>query len=140
MTRPLLVLGIALTLARPAQAQTATLSGSVLDESGASVPGATVQLTCPGVRASTISGPHGEYSFKNLTEGSYQVTVSLDGFSQATRDNVVVTGGHVEVPPIALALAKLTETVIVSASKVEDTLINAPATMSVVTSDVIKTT
>ena len=60
------------------------------------------------------------------------MTVSLIGFSQATRD-VVVAGADVTVPAIVLNLANLNETVVVSATKVEGALVNAPATMSVVT-------
>ena len=58
--------------------------------------------------------------------------MSLIGFSQATRD-VVVAGADVTVPAIVLNLANLSETVVVSATKVEGALVNAPATMSVVT-------
>jgi outer membrane receptor protein involved in Fe transport len=139
---PLVVTAVAaiLVLAGPARAQTATVSvsGTVIDESGAVVPGATVQITGPGRRTSAISGPRGDYSFKNIGEGTYQITVTLAGFSQATRDNVSVGRSNVEVPPITIGLAKLGETVVVSASKAEDTLLTAPATMSLVTSDTIK--
>ena len=48
MMRLLFALGIGLALAAPAQAQTASLSGTVVDESGAVVPGATVMLAGPG--------------------------------------------------------------------------------------------
>lgn len=127
-----------LILAGPAWAQTVTVSGTVLDQSGAFVSGATVQIAGAGTRASAISGPRGEYSFKNVSEGTYQITVTLDGFSPATRDNVAVGRSNVEVPPITIGLARLGETVVVSASKAEDTLITAPATMSLVTSETIK--
>src|SRR5437773_769891 len=89
MTRLLLALGIALALAAPAQAQTGSLSGTIVDESGAVIPGATVTLAGP-IRASTVSGPRGEYSFRNLPEGTYQLTISLVGFSQATIPNLNV--------------------------------------------------
>ena len=48
MTRLLLALGIGLALATPAQAQTASVSGTVVDQSGAVIPGATVVLAGPG--------------------------------------------------------------------------------------------
>src|SRR5436190_8778691 len=130
MTRLLLALGIALALAVPAQAQTASLSGTVVDESGGVVPGATVTLAGPGTRSPTISGARGEYSFTNLAAGAYQITVALAGFSQATRANIVVGESAVEVPPITLRVASLSDTVVVSASKSETTLIDAPVTMT----------
>src|SRR5438067_3193242 len=139
MIRVLLALGIGLALAAPAQAQTASLSGTVVDESGAIVPGATVMIAGPGTHTSTISGSRGEYSFKNLAPATYQVTISLVGFSQTTRD-VVVGQSNVEVPPITLTVAKMGEIVVVSASKSDTALIDAPATMSVITSETLKST
>ena len=115
-----------------ARAQTAGISGTVVDETGGGVPGATVQLTGPARRDLTTSGQGGSYRFAALPAGAYQVTVSLVGFSQATRD-VVVAGADVTVPAIVLNVANLNETVVVSATKVEGALVNAPATMSVVT-------
>jgi outer membrane receptor protein involved in Fe transport len=140
MIRFLLGAGFAAALAAPASAQTATLSGTIVDESAAVVPGATVTLTGTGVRASTISGARGEYTFRNLSTGTYQVAVSLPGFAPATRDNIVVNDSSVEVSAITLTVATVGETVIVSASKVESTLINAPATMTVLSSDVLAST
>ena len=118
----------------PARGQTAGISGTVVDESGAGVPGATVQLTGPSGRALTTSGQGGAYRFSGLASGTYQLAVSLPGFSQATRNNIAVSSGNVALPAIALALANLAETVVVSATKIESALVDAPATMSVLTS------
>src|SRR5438874_2282822 len=138
MTRLLLALGIGLALATPAQAQTASVSGTVVDQSGAVIPGATVVLAGPGTHTPTTSGARGEYSFRNVSPGTYQITATLVGFSPATRDNVDVAASNVEVPPLALAVASIGETVVVSASKSETALIDAPATMSVLTSETLK--
>jgi iron complex outermembrane receptor protein len=108
------------------------MSGTVVDETGNGVPGATVQLAGPSGRQLATSGQGGAYRFAGLSAGMYQVTVSLVGFSQAMRD-VVVGNADVMVPAIVLSLANLNETVVVSATKVEGALVNAPATMSVVT-------
>ena len=134
MIRWLAAACLVLTFSAPARGQTAGISGTVIDESGAGVPGAIVQLTGPAGRALTMSGQGGAYGFSGLASGTYQLTVSLVGFSQATRNNIVVGSGNVAVPAIALALANLSETVVVSATKVESALVDAPATMSVLTS------
>src|SRR2546421_456703 len=139
MTRLLFALGMALALAAPAQAQTGSLSGTIIDESGAVIPGATVTLAGP-THASTVSGSRGEYSFKNLPEGNYQLTATLVGFSQATLGNVAVGRSPVEVPPIKLTIAKLSDIVVVSASKSDTALVDAPVTMSVLTSEALKAT
>lgn len=123
-------LGVFLFLVVPAYAQTGSVAGSVVDESGGVVPGATVTLTGPRSQTTT-SGPAGEYRFVNLPAGTYQIGVLLSGFAPATRGNIMVASGEVTVPSITLALAGIGEVVVVSASKVESTLINAPATMTV---------
>ena len=140
MRRLVFVLGLVCALARPAGAQTATVSGKVLDQSGAAVPGATVTLIGPAGSSTTTSGASGEYSFRNVSNGTYRITVALPGFATATRNDVVVSAANVDVPAIALSLASLTDTVVVSATKSEANLIDAPATMSVVTSDVLAST
>jgi outer membrane receptor protein involved in Fe transport len=138
MTRLLLALGLTLALAGPALAQGGAISGTVVDESGGVVPGATVTLAGPGTHSPVISGTRGEYSFRNLAAGTYQITVTLAGFSQAIHDNIAVAESTVEVPPIALKVATLADTVVVSASKSDTALIDAPATMSVLTAETLK--
>src|SRR5437667_40074 len=140
MIRLLAILGLALVLAVPASAQTGGLSGTVVDESGGVVPGASVQLTGAGGRAFAVTGSDGSYSFNNLTNGTYQLTVSLPGFSQVTRGDLVVGGSNVVVPAITLTLSRLEKTVMMTASKMESTLINAPSTISVMTSDMLSST
>ncbi|RPH60280.1 MAG: TonB-dependent receptor, partial [Acidobacteria bacterium] len=129
--RLLLALSVFCALTVSAYAQTGTVSGTAVDESGAIVPGATVTLTGPGTRETMITGSAGDYRFANLAPGTYQLTVSLSGFSPITREGIVVGAGETAVPAITLALAGLGEVVVVSASRVESTLLNAPATMTV---------
>ena len=62
-----------------AQVVGATLSGVVVDSSGAAVPGATITIT--NVDAGTVreatSNDDGLYSAPNLLPGNYEVSVSL---------------------------------------------------------------
>src|SRR5262249_37191551 len=115
-----------LAAASVATAQTATLSGTVLDESGAGLPGATVTLSGPGGRQTAVTDSAGAYRFRDVAPGTYQVAVTISAFAPASRDGIVVGGGDATVPAIAVALAPLSETVTVSASKVESRLIDAP--------------
>jgi outer membrane receptor protein involved in Fe transport len=124
----------------PADAQTTNVSGTVVDQSGASLPGATVALVGPAHDATTTSGARGDYAFRNVPSGTYRVTITLSGFAPATRTDVTVSGGNQEIPPITLRLASLTDTVVVTATKSDGTLIDAPVTMSVVTSEAIAST
>jgi iron complex outermembrane receptor protein len=139
MPRSFYTLALLCSLAAPAAAQTATISGTITDQSGAAVPGATVTLDGPGGAQTAICGSRGEYSFANLANGTYKVTALLPGFAPATRE-VVVSGSNVEVPAISLSLASLSDTIVVSASKSDTALIDAPATLSLVTSEVLAST
>ena len=135
MTRWLLILAVLCGCASAAAAQTSTVSGTVLDPSGAVVPGAAVVLTGPAGAVSTVTGAGGDYVFRNVAAGTYRITVTLAGFGPATRADVVVgAAASITVPAFSIELASLNDTVVVSASKSESALIDAPATMSVVTS------
>lgn len=115
-------------------AQTVSVSGTVTDEAGLVVPGATITLTGGAVHQTTTSSSRGEYTFAGVPAGTYEITVALPGFTTATRSGVTVGAAAVTVDPIALSIAKLGETIVVSASRSETPLIDAPATMSVITS------
>ncbi len=137
MIRAALVLMMSLVLAGPAAAQSGALTGTIVDESNAAVPGATVQLSGPGVNASTTSGPRGEYAFRDLQPGGYRISALLVGFAPGTSGEVTVASGEVQVPPVTIAVAGITDVVVVSASRTEVSLADAPATMSVVTSETL---
>ncbi|MBI3401587.1 MAG: TonB-dependent receptor [Acidobacteria bacterium] len=137
--RVLAALACVLILGGTAYAQTASISGTVVDESGAAVPGASVQLAGAQARFTT-TGPAGDYAFRNLSNGTYQITVTLSGFAPGIADNVVVGAANAVVPPITLKIARVDETVVVSASKVESRLIDSPVSMSVVSGDVLAST
>ena len=137
--RSLAIVFIYLFLPASALAQSATVSGTIADTSGAVVPGATVVLTGPGGQT-TVSDAQGGYSFRNVAQGTYQITATLPGFAPVTRNDVNVASANVEVPRLTLAIGALGETVVVSASRIDTALVDAPATMSVVTSDTLATT
>jgi len=123
-----------------ASAQSATVSGSIVDTSGAVVPGATVVLSGAGGSQTTVSDAQGAYAFRNVAPGTYQVTATLPGFAPATQSGVNVASANVDVPRLTLSIGALGETVVVSASRVDTALVEAPATMSIVTSETLATT
>src|SRR5512139_1842927 len=129
--RRFLLLALLAAPVTPVSAQTATVSGSVVDPSGSAIPGAAVTLSGARTRLSTFTGVAGEYRFDAVESGTYQVSVLLLGFAPAMLDNVTVAGAAVTVPPISLTVAGVEEAVVVSASRVESALVDAPATMSV---------
>jgi iron complex outermembrane receptor protein len=97
-------------------------------------------LAGAGGASSTTTGPAGQYTFQNVAAGTYEITITLPGFAPATRSNVAVSSGTLDVPVMTLSLAALSDTVVVSAARSEQALLDAPATMSVVTTAVLAST
>ena len=78
----------------PAKAQVATgdILGTVLDTSGATIPGAAVHLENAGTHEArnAKSNGSGEYIFTSLQPGTYIVTVASQTFKTYSASNVVV--------------------------------------------------
>ncbi len=71
-----------------AQANVGSVTGSVVDATGAVIPGATVTLQNPvsGYRAKAVTDSAGRYQFSNLPFNSYHVVVTAAGFGSVTAD------------------------------------------------------
>jgi outer membrane receptor protein involved in Fe transport len=132
-----LLLAVVVLCAAPAMAQTGVVTGTVVDESGGAVPGATVTLSSPSVREVTTTGLTGEYRFANVAAGTYQISVLLVGFAPASRDNVTVGGAGATIPTITLAVGGFEEAVVVTTSRIETPFLNAPATVTVLPAAVL---
>ncbi|HZP34458.1 MAG TPA: carboxypeptidase regulatory-like domain-containing protein [Candidatus Acidoferrales bacterium] len=78
-----------------AQVAGATLSGTVNDPSGAVVPNATVlaKNVATGVARQAMTDSAGFYSIPNLLPGTYEVTVTAQGFSTAVQGGVQLAVG-----------------------------------------------
>jgi hypothetical protein len=103
----------ALVPASWAQSPTGNIYGTVTDESGAVLSGATITLSGAGTQTST-SGTQGDFRFLNLAPGSYHLTVALSGFGTVARDVKVNTGINVNLN-LGLKVATVEETVTVTA-------------------------
>src|SRR5918996_321311 len=113
--------GIAAILLLPpiasAQALYGSIVGTVADESGAPVPGATVTATNAGtgLKVESQSDPAGNYTFRNLLPGVYNLAASLQGFRQLQQSGVRVTAGNPVRVDLKLAVGTLEEAVTVTA-------------------------
>jgi hypothetical protein len=76
-----------------AQLVSGNLTGTVYDATGAIVTSATVTAhnDATGLEAKTTSTSGGEYRFNNLPVGTYTVSASARGFSEAQLKNVLIT-------------------------------------------------
>jgi hypothetical protein len=94
----LFLLTLLLVLVLPVQAQvagTASIQGSVLDPSGAVLPNATIVLTntATQVQRTATADSSGLYSFPNIDIGTYNMTVTAQGFQTYTRTGIVLEVG-----------------------------------------------
>lgn len=99
-----------------AQATTATILGTVQDEQGGVIPGATVTVRNVDtnlVRAA-VTDTLGAYRFPNLPVGSYEVTVELAGFTTFIRSGITLLLNQDAVVNVALRPATIEETVTVT--------------------------
>src|SRR6201992_2557708 len=71
----------ALSTSGKLHAQTCTVSGTVLDPSGAAIVGADVQLQT-AKEEHTTTGPHGSCTFPCSGNEPYHLTIHADGFAE----------------------------------------------------------
>ncbi|MCW5980765.1 MAG: TonB-dependent receptor [Bryobacteraceae bacterium] len=99
------------------QGQVGTLNGTILDSSGAVVPGTTVVATnvATRVESRTTSTSAGAYTLPYLPSGTYSLRVSAPGFKTATQENVILRVGQVQTVNITIEVGAVTEEVTVTA-------------------------
>jgi len=86
----------------------ASISGVVVDTSGATVPDAKVNLTSAdgSLRPTLTSGANGEFTFKKMAPGSYLVMVEATGLEPFTSAEFVLGAQqNYEIPRIILSVA-----------------------------------
>lgn len=112
--------GLALVLVTlPLSAQVASrISGVVVDNSDAPVPGATVVLTetRTGVTLPGATNEAGRYSFPNLLVGEYVVSAERQGFKKAVSEKLKLDVNQVIDMNLRLEVGELTQQVEVSAA------------------------
>jgi len=109
---------IAAFVSAPAFGQTtSTIAGTVVDQDGGAVPGATVTAknNATGATFTTYSGAQGQFNIPAVATGTFTVTVALDGFKTAILSGVVVSVAGPATVRAVLEVGSLAETVNVQA-------------------------
>jgi hypothetical protein len=104
-----------------AQASSADLVGTVVDQTGAAIPGATVTVrnAATGIGRSAITNDSGEYKFISLPPGTYIVTAEAATFKILSIADVKLTVGQRAELKIPLQVGAQDVTVNVQVSEVE---------------------
>ncbi|HEY0659393.1 MAG TPA: carboxypeptidase-like regulatory domain-containing protein, partial [Pyrinomonadaceae bacterium] len=108
-----------------AQSGTSTINGTVTDQAGAAVPGATVRLTNPatGFNRTTTSNEQGVYSFPSIPPDTYRIEVEASSFKKTVNSNVQALVDKTTEINIALELGDVSAVVNVTTNTI-DSLIN----------------
>jgi hypothetical protein len=78
-----------------AQSPTASVSGKVIDPTGAVIPQATIVVTGPdGRQATTTTDPAGAFAIHGLAPGSYTLAAQAKGFAVSRKDGVTLEAGQ----------------------------------------------
>lgn len=112
----LCLLALAAVAAAQTQITTGVVQGTVVDSSGAVLPGvsAEVRNADTGLLRTLVTDARGRYVFLQLPPGPYTVTFSLPGFATLVRENVAVTVGQAVRLDVTMRVSGVAETVIVS--------------------------
>jgi hypothetical protein len=98
-----------------AQGVTATILGTVTDSTGASIPGANIQVKNVGTGQTTTSqtDAQGRYRVPDVAVGDYEVQASKEGFSALLHKGIRLEVGSQNVVDFSLAVGQQTQTVTV---------------------------
>ena len=112
-----IVLGLFLT----AQAQSileGKLSGTIIDDQGAPLPGVTLEITSPALmgKRTTVTSAKGTYVFLNLPIGTYRLAASLTGFKTTIQEGINIDAAASLVLNLGLEIGRLEENVTVTAA------------------------
>ncbi len=102
-------LPVLLAVAPIAFGQQGTISGTVIDTSGASVARAQVRLSLDarGPDQETQTAESGSFSFSNVAPGAYRLSFAAKGFAEKTITGELHTGETLSLPQTALAIETL---------------------------------
>jgi hypothetical protein len=93
-----------------------SISGTVVDPSGATIPGASLKLVNMAQQTvyKTASDRQGSYSFPNLPVGHYDLCISANGFTGQRKTNLTVDTDSALRVDVALSVGARSDTVVVT--------------------------
>ncbi len=115
----LAVVTLLVSLVSYGQTVTGSVSGTVADPTGAVVAGAKVTLTneLTTLSREQETGSSGDFNFTEIVPGTYDVTVTRDGFKTYSQKAIVVaTSENVALHELTLEIGAVTQEVTVSAA------------------------
>ena len=105
---------------QPGPALSGSISGTIVDQSGAVVAGALVRLNGEdrSLNEELLSGKDGQFSFSNIAPGPFHLTITSAGFAAQTFSGIL-RSGEIDTVPIVLGVAEVLTEVQVGLSQTE---------------------
>jgi hypothetical protein len=122
-----------------AQVAGATLSGTVKDTSGGTIPNAQVTIAdvATGVTRNVSSDGAGLYTAPNLLPGTYEVRVTATGFSTKVQKGIALTVGAQQLLDFTMQVGQMSQTVEVT-SEAPTVELTSSALSAVVTATTVR--
>jgi hypothetical protein len=117
---------------------TSRVAGVVSDQSGAPLPGVTVEAKNQdtGFASNTVSGADGAWRLINLPTGNYTLQASLEGFNTVSRPNVVLKLGGSPTVNFTMQLSNVSETITVTSAAPLVEVTNTAASTTISTEEI----
>jgi hypothetical protein len=95
--------------------QTGTIRGTVKDQQGLALPGATITATSPALQGerTVVTDADGAYLFRAIPPGSYNLKVEMSGMATVQKTADVPLGGIAQLD-VTMSLSQVQETVTVT--------------------------
>lgn len=92
----------------PVQAISGSISGTVVDQSGALVANVKITLTVQGLtsKREALSDSDGYFLFADVIPGPFQLAFSAPGFATVKQSGILQDGEHYLAPQVALVVAR----------------------------------
>ncbi len=100
---------------------TGTIEGTVTDQSGAALPGVTVEIASPNLQGTRnmVTAADGRFRFPSVPPGAYSVTATLQDFGK-TQKNATVTLDATATVNLSLALSTTAEVTVTGEAPLVD--------------------
>jgi hypothetical protein len=121
------VIGLVLPSRLSAQIVGATVSGTVVDASGAATPGVTIYFknVATGNIRNAVTNEVGFYIAPNLQAGNYELTASAPGFATQVRSGMILNVGQELLLNLTMKVGRVSESVRVTTEAPTVELANA---------------
>lgn len=121
-----LALSLAAVSVNLAQAQSVLegkVVGTVSDDKGELLPGATAELTGPSImgKRTSLTSAKGTFVFLNVPPGKFKLTVSLPGFKTSVQEDIILGAGSTVELKVVMEIGAIEEQVtVIAASPIVD--------------------